>query len=111
MASGGWWKRCAWPGSRSVDGEAARDHADAGAVAAALRFAERRKIGPYARTSASDPKEREKALSAMVRAGHGFGLSRAIVGLAAGAEVDADGTCRGRRRAWLKSVCRHWHAC
>jgi len=72
------------------DGEAARDHADAEAVTAALRFAERRRLGPYARMAISDPREREKALAAMVRAGHGFGLARAIVSLAAGAEVDAD---------------------
>lgn len=72
------------------DGEAARDHADAEAVTAALRFAQRRRIGPYATTAVSDPKEKEKALAAMVRAGHGFGLARAIVNLAAGAGVDAD---------------------
>jgi regulatory protein len=72
------------------DGEAARDHADADAVAAALRFAQRRRIGPYATTSVSDPKEKEKAFAAIVRAGHGFGLARAIVNLAAGAEVDED---------------------
>jgi len=72
------------------DGEAAREHADTEAVTAALRFAERRKLGPYARISASDPRDREKALAAMVRAGHGFGLARAIVSLAAGAEIDAD---------------------
>jgi regulatory protein len=72
------------------DSEAARDHADAGAVAAALRFAERRRIGPYATTFVSDPKEKEKAFAAMVRAGHGFGLARAILNLAAGTEVDAD---------------------
>jgi regulatory protein len=72
------------------DGEAAREHADAEAVAAALRFAQRRRIGPYATTVVSDPKEREKAFAAMVRAGHSFGLARAILNLAPGAEVDAD---------------------
>ena len=72
------------------DGEAARDHADAEAVAAALRFAQRRRIGPYATSFAADPKEKEKALAAMVRAGHGFGLARAILNLAPGGEVDAD---------------------
>ena len=77
-------------GIDEADGEAARDHADAEAVAAALRFAQRRKIGPYAKTSASDPKEKERALAAMVRAGHGFGLSRTIVNLAVGAEIDVD---------------------
>ena len=72
------------------DGESARDHADAEAVAAALRFAQRRRIGPYATTVGGDPKEKEKAFAAMVRAGHGFGLARAILNLAPGAEADAD---------------------
>lgn len=77
-------------GVEDEDGESARAHADDEAVAAALRFAERRRIGPYALSDTRDPKEREKALGAMVRAGHGFALARAIVSLAAGAEVDRD---------------------
>jgi regulatory protein len=35
-------------------------------------------------------KEREKALAAMVRAGHPFGLARAIVSLPAGGTIDLD---------------------
>ena len=70
------------------DGEAARDHADAEAVAAALRFAERRKIGPFAAATVTDPGQRRKALAAMTRAGHGFGLARAIVGLRPGMPID-----------------------
>jgi len=77
-------------GVDDADGEAAREFADAEAVAAALRFAQRRKIGPFATAAITDPKEREKAFAAMVRAGHGFGLSRAIVSLASGGEIDAD---------------------
>ena len=77
-------------GVEDLDGEAARDHAEAQAVEAALRFAERRRIGPFAASAPSDPRQRERALAAMVRAGHGFGLSRAIVGLAPGAAIDAD---------------------
>lgn len=72
------------------DSAAARDHADAEAVAAALRFARRRRIGPFADSPPRDPKERERALAAMVRAGHGFGLARAIVALSPGAEVDLE---------------------
>ena len=71
------------------DGRAAREHADERAVDAALRFAERRRIGPFA-ASATDPRQREKAIAAMVRAGHAFGLSRAISALAPGAPVDRD---------------------
>jgi len=71
------------------DGLEARNHADAEALEAALRFARRRRIGPFA-TCAADPKQREKAISAMVRGGHSFALSRAIADLAPGSEVDRD---------------------
>ncbi len=70
--------------------EAARDHAEAQAVEAALRYARRRRIGPFAKAAAIDPKQREKALAAMVRAGHGFGLARAIVGMAPGTEANIE---------------------
>ena len=72
------------------DSVRARDHADAEAIDAALRFARRRRIGPFANSPPGDLKEREKALAAMVRAGHGFGISRAIVRLAPGAEIDIE---------------------
>lgn len=72
------------------DGEAARGHADAEAVAAALRFAERRRIGPFATAPVTDPRERQRALTAMTRAGHGFGLAQAIVGLRPGASIDRE---------------------
>lgn len=77
-------------GVDEADGAAARDHADQEAVAAALRFAQRRQLGPFGETAGRDPRARERALAAMVRAGHGFGLSRAIVDLPPGEEVDAD---------------------
>jgi regulatory protein len=60
------------------DGEAARELADADAIAAGLRFAQKRRIGPFADGQLDDPRQREKAIAAMVRAGHGFGLARAI---------------------------------
>lgn len=69
------------------DGEEARSHAAASAVEAALRYARRRSIGPFAKSS-PDPATREKALAAMVRAGHRFGLSRAIADLEPGTEPD-----------------------
>lgn len=70
--------------------EAARAHADREALAAALRFAERRRIGPFAESPLRDPKDREKLLAAMIRAGHPFALAREIVRLAPGAEIDLD---------------------
>jgi len=71
------------------DSEEARRLSDDEAVSAALRFAERRRIGPF-RASAPDLKEREKGIAAMVRAGHGFDLARAIGRLDPGSEVDVE---------------------
>ena len=90
MARGAFSKSCARPVLTKDDGARAREHADAEAVAAALRFAKRRRIGPFAAQALRDPKEREKALGAMVRAGHGFGLARAILALAPGADIDSE---------------------
>ena len=74
-------------GIEEKDGEAARDHARDEAVDAALRFARRRRIGPFA-SERADPAQKEKALAAMVRAGHDFRLSKSILALAPGSEVD-----------------------
>lgn len=71
------------------DGVAAREHAGAQAVDAALRFAERRRMGPFA-SATLDPKQREKALAAMVRAGHPFALARAIIRLGPGEQIDQE---------------------
>ena len=71
------------------DGADARSLARSEAVDAALRFARRRSIGPYA-NALPDQRDRERALSAMVRAGHGFGLSRAIIDLEPGTEADPE---------------------
>lgn len=76
-------------GISDEDGTAARALADEQAVAAALRFAERRRIGPFG-VQSSDPRQREKAIAAMVRAGHRFALARAIADLAPGGELDLD---------------------
>lgn len=71
------------------DGEAALGLAAAEAVDSALRFARRRRIGPYA-AAKPDRAARDKAIAAMLRAGHGFGLSRAIVDLDPGTEPDLE---------------------
>ena len=76
------------------DSAAAREHADQEAVSAALRFAERRRIGPFA-ASTTDRRDQERALAAMVRAGHGFALARAIVGLPPGAKIELDDFAQG----------------
>ena len=77
-------------GVDEADGEAARDHATSEALSSALRFAERRRIGPFAAAPPADPRERQKAIAAMVRAGHSFDLAKAVTGLAPGSSVDLD---------------------
>ena len=76
-------------GVDEADGSAARELAGEEAVEAALRFARRRQIGPFAREP-GDRAVREKAIAAMVRAGHPFGLARAVVALEPGGEVETD---------------------
>ena len=71
------------------DGAGARELAAAGAVSAAVKFAQRRGLGPFAARDV-DQRGREKALSAMIRAGHGFALAKAILALPPGAEVDEE---------------------
>jgi len=71
------------------DAASARDLAAASAVSAAIKFAQRRGLGPYAAQN-PDSRGRERALSAMIRAGHGFALAKAILSLGPGAEVDTE---------------------
>lgn len=71
-------------GIATEDGSEALAHADEQQLAAALRFAERRRFGPYAEVH-GDPAARHKALAAMLRAGHPMDLARRIVGLPPGA--------------------------
>jgi regulatory protein len=71
-------------------GAAARELAEQQAVEAALKFARRRAIGPFA-ARAADPAGRERALAAMVRAGHRFVLARAIIELKPGENPDYEG--------------------
>ena len=67
-------------GIDEAHGAPARAAVRDGAVAAAIRFAQRRRLGPFA-PERSDPKARERALAAMIRAGHGFDLSRRLIDL------------------------------
>lgn len=68
------------------DAMEAIDAAEGDAFTAALRYAERRRIGPFANVTL-DRAGREKAIAAMIRAGHSFALARAIVSLAPGADT------------------------
>jgi len=67
-------------------GEANQQVAD-DKVESALRFARRKRLGPFA-VEELDRAAREKALAAMLRAGHRYDLARAIVQLEPGAEFD-----------------------
>jgi regulatory protein len=61
----------------------ANELAAAEAYQAALRFARRRLLGPYAR-SRPDARDRQRAIAAMIRAGHEFSMARAIIDLGPG---------------------------
>lgn len=65
----------------------ARDLADLAAVDSAVLFAKKRRYGPFA-GSEQDPKAQQRAIAAMVRAGHDFPLVRAILELAPGDPID-----------------------
>lgn len=65
-------------GIAEEDAEAAREVARGEAYAAALRFAKRRRIGPYA-SGAADPSIRGKAAAAMLRAGHSVQIVRRVL--------------------------------
>lgn len=82
------------------DGQAARQHAEEQALAAALRFAQRRKLGPFAAQPLDRP-AREKAIAALVRAGHSFALARALAEMTPGADFNLDEL---RERARLDDV-------
>jgi regulatory protein len=53
----------------------------------ALRLAQRRRIGPFAVAPLESPREREKAIAALIRGGHGFDIARSIVDLLPGDEA------------------------
>jgi regulatory protein len=72
------------------DAADARAIAAASAWAAALRFAERRRIGPFAAAEADRP-ARENALAAMLRAGHPMHFARLLVSARPGEVPEADG--------------------
>ncbi len=71
------------------DGAPAKEEASGGALAAAVRYAQRRRLGPFA-LQLPDPKGRDRALAGMIRAGHGFDLARRLVELAPDPDATAD---------------------
>src|SRR5690349_10865057 len=71
------------------EGAAARELAANEAAEAALRFAKRRRIGPFCNVK-QDRQGRERALAAMIRAGHGFEIARTLVDCEPGEIPDVD---------------------
>ncbi|WP_380875078.1 regulatory protein RecX [Sphingomonas sp. DBB INV C78] len=65
-------------GIQDEDAAVAREAAVANAMEAALAFARKRRIGPFA-SEVSDQDGRRRALAAMLRAGHPMDLARRIV--------------------------------
>jgi regulatory protein len=59
------------------------------AMAAALRFAQKRRLGPFA-AEAPCWETRRKAAAAMLRAGHGFDVVRRILDAPPGELIDPD---------------------
>jgi len=76
-------------GIDETDGEAARELRADEAAASAIRFARRRRIGPFA-DAVPDRAGRERALAAMIRAGHSFELAKAVIDMAPGSECDVE---------------------
>ena len=77
-------------GIESADSEGAREEARGGAWEAALRFARRKRIGPYAE-EAPDRDRRSKAAAAMLRAGHDMAHVRKILDARPGEIPESDG--------------------
>jgi len=71
--------------------------ADSGAVDSALRFARRKRFGPFSAQKA-ESRERERAVASMVRAGHDFALARAIIDLDPGEPDDGPNLTELRNR-------------
>lgn len=69
------------------DAGEAIENARKAALTAALGFARRRRLGPYAAASATDPALRERQVAAFVRAGHSPSLARRILAIGPGDEA------------------------
>jgi regulatory protein len=78
-------------GIEEEDAGPAREEAREAAWAAALRFAERKRIGPYAQAW-PDHQERQRKTAAMLRAGHPMDLVFRILNALPGEIPDSDGS-------------------
>lgn len=71
------------------DGAEAVEQSRARRLDAALRFAERRRFGPFADQTVSDRQVFDRQLAAMIRAGHAFDLARTLLRCPPGEIPDA----------------------
>jgi regulatory protein len=71
------------------DAAEAKAQAREAALTSALRFAEKRRIGPFA-AAEPDREGRQKAFAAMVRAGHPVDVVRRVLGASPGEIPDSD---------------------
>ena len=76
-------------GVDEADAAPARDQASEGAFEAAMAFARRRRIGPFAAERGDRDVER-RATAAMIRAGHSFALARRICAAAPGEAIEEE---------------------
>lgn len=76
-------------GVTAEDGAAAVAEARAAALDSALKLARRKRIGPFA-TAPAEPRERERHLAALLRAGHDSATARRVVACAPGEIPDPD---------------------
>jgi regulatory protein len=74
-------------GIQEADAGPAREHARLSALEAALRLARKRRIGPYAVEPATC-EEQQRAIAALVRAGHDFALARRIASAQPGDDIE-----------------------
>ena len=74
-------------GIGAADADALAPAIAARTLDAALTFARKRRIGPYAEVAPDRP-QREKQIAAMIRGGHDFALARRIASMAPGEDTD-----------------------
>lgn len=75
-------------GVEDADAAGARELARDQARGAAMKFARRKRVGPFAAQPVTDRALVEKAIAAFVRAGHSFATARTIIETAPGGEPD-----------------------
>ena len=76
-------------GIEESDAAEARAQVEEGAMAAAIRFAKRKRIGPFA-AGEPDREARQKAFAAMMRAGHPMDVVRRVLNASAGDIPECD---------------------